>query len=134
MSNRWIIVIFDKNVEKNIVHSLSLWNFFSMIRIWSVDFKAKWSVMTMKKSSSKYCDNFVKTQISVVVSNFVAQYFDSTSIKTFKKKKNKTFYVVFFNLMKNDFKISFFIFIDIQNEKSWKIRKNFNDRITKLFL
>ncbi len=52
----------------------------------------------------------------------------------FEKKENRTFHVILFNLMKNDFEISFFTFIDIQNERSWKIRKNSDDCITKLFL
>jgi hypothetical protein len=91
LSNRWIIVIFDKNVKRNIIHSLNFWDFLSMIRIWSVDFNAKWSMMIMKNSSSKSCDNFVKVQMNVVVFNFVAQYLDSTSIKLLKRKRIKRF-------------------------------------------
>jgi hypothetical protein len=72
LSSRWIIIILDKNVKRNITHSLNFWDLLSMIRIWSVDFKTKWLMMTMKKSSSKYCDNFVKAQTNVVVFNFVA--------------------------------------------------------------
>jgi hypothetical protein len=91
LSNQWIIVIFDKNLKRNITHSLNLWDLFSMIRIWSVDFNAKWLMMTMKNSSSKYCDNFVKAQTNVVVFNFVTQFLDSTSIRFLKWKRLKRF-------------------------------------------
>jgi hypothetical protein len=89
--NRWIIIIFDKNVKKNIIYSLNFWDFLFVIRIWSVDFNAKWLMMIVKNLSSKYYDNFVKAQTNVVVFNFVAQYFDSTSVKLLKRKRIKRF-------------------------------------------
>ncbi len=59
-SSLWIMITREKNVKKNIAHSLSLANFLSVVLIWRADLKTKWSIMIVNDSSSKDWDNLIK--------------------------------------------------------------------------
>ena len=51
---RWIMVILNRKIDKNIIHSLKRANRRSIVFVWKIVFRTEWFVITINGSSSKY--------------------------------------------------------------------------------
>ena len=83
--DRCTIVIFDKKMNKNIIHSFNRADFFLVVCVCKIVFNAKWSLTTVKKSLSKYWKNLISVHIKTIIFNFVNQYLISAFDKHFEK-------------------------------------------------
>ena len=122
----------ERYLNKNINHSSKRTKRRFFVFVWKTNLRISWSMTTMKLSSSKYWDNFVKTHIKTSTFSFVVQYLFSTSNKS-REIYRMSFFISFLSIWCNATLYFFFVIVDVQNEKFWKIWICKRKRNTKFF-